>query len=222
MELRRHVTSCLNLTKQPERDEEASITLPALLSPVVWRKHGYSLDDVEKTLEKLPVTHLWTLALAEGLTAKHKRLGHTAPSCREKLLSHFAEIDWIQTNHANTKLLTADKQHVPPIPSHGVDKNLFDEISRHCCEGDRLTFTHVFTDGQGSDYIPLRTEHHELDGDGASMDIATDMVLLMRVCSLGVFRVMFSGGVLEEMATIWLNGRALMLLEEAFLVYVRV
>lgn len=200
LELCRHVTGCLNLTK-PQVHEEATIVLPSLLSPVVWRKHGYSLEDVEKTVEKFPVSHLWALVMAEGLTTKHKRLGHTAAACRDKLLAHFSQ----QTGLGSRSVLSQTTSHVPPIASHIVPPDLFRLIAQQLCDNEHLAFTCVFGLDAGSYYVPLRRED----------PLA---ILMARICSRSVFQAIFSRTRLESRPIVWVNRVPMVVLEEAFLV----
>jgi len=171
--------------------ERGEFVLPAFLSTSVWKRHKYSLQDIELTLDQFPANHLWSLAVSEGLVAKHKRLGLSVSSCRDKLLSHFGSQDWLQRE----SVLRASS-HVPSLPQHLVSAEFWFTVqtAKHTC-----LFLWQHTDCY---FVPLLQE--------SARDI-----LMVRVCGAESFRLLYPL-LRERPPLITVGNQTFAILEEAF------
>jgi hypothetical protein len=194
--------NCLNL-KRAGVSEHVSIVLPALLSPTVWRKHDYSFEDIEHTLKRFPLNHLWSLVMYEGLTTSKKRVGQTASSCCDTLTQHFSKQMW---SMAET-VLSDSRRHTPPIAVHIVPDTVFHAASMECEQSTPVKrYSCLFASGPGSYFVPVEREDPE-------------SILMVRVCSEEVFSAIFSQARERPPAVIFAQKR-MYLLEEAFLIRV--
>jgi len=110
---------------------------PLFLSVGTWKRHRYSLEDIEKTLYYFSPYLLWQTALLLGVypVASAVKLSFSEPSSliysaksivTNKIMKKVQSMECFQGNP--TVLDMKREQHVPPIPIHRAEPALFREL----------------------------------------------------------------------------------------------
>lgn len=183
--------------------EEAEMVLSAFLSPKVWDKHRYSLNDIQRTLEKFPSFHLASLAMKEHmLQSAHRRT--TVPTV-DRLVAHFEKKPWLYKDDVLCPPVCKQEQrHAPPLPCHGVRRDVWQALAAQTPKREVLQYDEIVFWAQCY-YLPLAVEP-----DGA--------VIMKRAVPLAVFQSVYPN-LREHPPMAHVADAAMVLLEEAFLLY---
>lgn len=132
----------LFVTKSPF-SRTVRLTPPLFLTEGVWRRHGYTMFDIRMTLSYFSPVHLWQLALLNGISASNSAIklafatpesmvyGSKAIVIRKicKLMKSRSEL-WV-TGKKQSKVRSVLSKlggHVPPLPYHVVDHNMYEKL----------------------------------------------------------------------------------------------
>lgn len=112
--------------------------LPLFLTIPVWKRHGYTQQDIRTTLSYFHSIHLWQCALLFGISASNSsiKLAFATPESMvygskaivtRKIERHlFATYDFPD---AGSTLDIYRDDHVPPLPLHTLDSRTYAEMS---------------------------------------------------------------------------------------------
>ena len=111
--------------------------LPLFLTIPLWIRHGYSILDIQATLEYFSSIHLWQCALLLGAPASNSAIkvsfatpdsmvyGSKAIAIRK--IKKILQANFDFPSHGNI-LDTVRDEHVPPLPVHVVNAEIYNNM----------------------------------------------------------------------------------------------
>lgn len=155
------------------------MTLPLMITPEVWLRHGYCLSDIKRTLDSFPAQCITQLALIMGIPVSNKQM-------KIDFTSDLSRTFNAKANHTNKimQTLTEKKifptepsildterlQHVPPLPLHRIENECYQMLktqwlqSSHVKELDFLqpNYTSRIHHWRQVQWIPIGLENEAL------------------------------------------------------------
>ena len=110
-------------------------TLPVILTPLFWTRHGYSLTDIKTTLKCMYPKIVVQVARLLGVPLSHRRIliSFATPTSiifhgKDIIVKHIIKSLSNQFQDGVSVLDTVRTDHVPPLPLHIVPKPDYDRI----------------------------------------------------------------------------------------------
>jgi len=148
---------------------QCTLRLPLFLTFSTWKRHGYALSDVLRTLKDCTSRQLWHLAITFGILPTYnvvkpsfETLESVSLSSKaiiiQKITHHLKKPQWEGFFNQQSVLDTELLQHVPPIPRHTVTVAWYREL-RQNLPYERSLLTPLFVKKvyrwKGVHWIPL-------------------------------------------------------------------